>query len=219
MPVQTNDLTPEYGWNSDAQRYVDLSSGRFVSRAQVRTALDQAILSAQGGIREVSQSLVDGNISLATWQTVMAHEIKLIHLASGATAAGGWAQLTQSDYGRIGQALRQQYAYLQNFALQIESGAWPLNGSLVTRALMYGEAGRGTFEEFQRAYARANGLTQERRRLGAAEHCNDCVRFANLGWRPIGYLPRIGQSQCRTNCKCTFEFRRPIGSEFGGFGL
>lgn len=221
MPIQSSDLTPEYGWNSDAQRYINLSTGQFVSAAQVRTALDQAILSAKDGLRDVSQALLDGQISLADWQTQMAQQIKLIHCASASAAAGGWAQMTPADWGRVGQQLRQQYAYLQRFALQIESGAQALNGSLITRALMYGEAGRGTYEDFRRAEAQRRGMTHERRRLGAAEHCEDCVRYAGWGWRPIGTLPRIGQSRCRTNCKCAFEFRKAeaLGPEYGGFGL
>ena len=219
MPTQTNDLTPEYGWNSDAQRYIDLRTGQFVSRAQVRTALDQAIVSAKDGMRDIAQDLVDGNISLADWQTRMAQQIKLIHLASGAAAVGGWAQLTPSDYGRIGAALRQQYAYLQRFALQIENGLVPLDGRLIVRSLLYGEAGRGTFEDFARAAAQRAGMTHERRVLGAAEHCKDCVKYAGWGWKPIGTLPRIGNSQCVTNCHCTFEFRKLYGADLGGFGL
>jgi hypothetical protein len=57
------------------------------------------------------------------------------------------------------------------------------------------------------------GAAQERRRLGVAEHCRThgdlegCVELHDLGWQPIGSLPRLGQTPCRTNCKCHWQFR------------
>jgi hypothetical protein len=57
------------------------------------------------------------------------------------------------------------------------------------------------------------GGQQERRFLHAAEHCPDCVDVAGRGWVPIGTLPRIGDSQCRTRCRCTFSYRASGASE------
>ena len=73
---------------------------------------------------------------------------------------------------------------------------------------MYGQAPRGTFEEMRRRYERtSNGMTLERRILGAADHCDDCLEAAALGWQPIGTLPAIGDSRCMTNCHCEFDYR------------
>lgn len=219
MPLTLNELTPQYGWNSEAQRYIDLSTGRFVTAAQVRTALDMAIMNGQSEIQHISTSLVNGQINLADWQTQMANQIRMIHLASASLAVGGWAQMTPADYGRVGAALRLQYQYLQQFAMQIELGAQPLNGRLITRAMLYGQAGRAFYEEMLREQAIRSGMNQERRVLGAAEHCDDCVRISGMGWRPIGSLPRIGNSKCRTNCKCAFQYRKVQTGDLGGFGL
>lgn len=218
--VRGNDLTPGYGWNETAGRYVDLSTGRFVSQSQIRTALDRTLDEAAQAIVDVTRALREGWISLADWQTQMAQDIKIIHLASGALAQGGWAQLTAQDFGRIGYELRQQYVYLRNFAYQIETGAQRLDGTLEYRARLYAQAGRGTYEELRRREMALREMTQERRVLGIADHCDDCVAYAGEGWQPIGSLPRIGDSQCVTNCHCTFDYRQRLSADaIGGFGL
>jgi hypothetical protein len=73
---------------------------------------------------------------------------------------------------------------------------------------MYANKTRTAYYDGKVAAAKDAGLVEERRRLNPAEHCADCIGFANLGWQPIGSLPEPGeQSVCRANCKCTKEFR------------
>jgi hypothetical protein len=43
MPSRRSSLTPAYGWNVKSGRYVNLSTGRFVSAGDVRRALDTAL--------------------------------------------------------------------------------------------------------------------------------------------------------------------------------
>ena len=98
------------------------------------------------------------------------------------------------------------------------------NGILLVRSDLYASAARGTYEDtgtyVNQVYG---GRTQERRALGDAEHCHTvrtraeavmaqpglegCVELAAKGWQPIGSLPKIGQSPCRSNCKCTKIYR------------
>jgi hypothetical protein len=214
----------EYGWNERAGRYVDQSTGRFVSFRTVKTELEAVVTASASNINTLSTRLVSGDITLAEWQLGMEREIKLSHVASAAAAKGGWAQMTPSDWGWVGSRVKEQYAYLRNFAQQIASGKEKLNGHLVARAEQYGMAARATYEEMRRRVMTNRGATEERRRITpGAEHCEGserrgtpgCEELALLGWQPIGSLPPIGAATCLMHCKCYFEYKDANGTTLG----
>lgn len=206
-PIKRSNVTPDYGWNERAGRYVNLSTGRFVTNSQIKGALEGMVDASKRNINGLSQSLLDGDISLAEWRASMMAEIKTMHTAAAAAKRGGWAQMSQSDWGWTGSKIKAQYQYLERFAQQILDGTQKLDGRVLTRANLYGMAQRGTFEEMGRRLAFNAGYTEERRVLGAAEHCDGCVEQAGQGWQPLGTLDPIGGEECRTNCQCEFEYR------------
>lgn len=209
MANRPNPLTPDYLWNDKAGRYVSASTNRFVRYQDVRNALDQVAARSQANMRALTEALQAGDLSLAEWQAAFAREIKTMHTASAAAANGGWAQMSQADWGATGAQIKRQYKFLQGFADDIASGKQPINGRMLVRSDLYGKAGRGTFEEMRRRYQELSNLMEEERRvITAVESCEDCIDYAGDGWQPIGSLPRIGDSECRTNCKCFFEYRR-----------
>lgn len=56
-------------------------------------------------------------------------------------------------------------------------------------------------------YGDPSGL-EERRILGGAEHCDDCIALAAEGWVPAGSLPPIGvDTVCGDSCRCTIITR------------
>ena len=210
MPNQPLPLEERYRWYSGqgrTGRYRDAVTGRFVSQLRVRADIDGYIDNSKTYLDALANQLRNREISLAEWQTAMRSEIKSMHLSTSMAAHGGRAQMTPADWGRAGQEIRAQYEYLDRFAAEIASGRVGLDGRLNVRAQMYAEAARGTYEQEGRRMAAQASLTQERRILHAAESCTDCIEYAGRGWQPIGTLPRIGQSQCRVNCRCTFEYR------------
>lgn len=215
MPEPNNPLTPDYYWNEKLRRYQNVYTGRIVSNAEVRAGLDAVILSAKQETRTLTASLLNGEISINDWQDRMAYLLKTQTLASYALAKGGWAQMTPSDWGKAGAELKKEYAYLQRFALDIQNGKISFDGRILTRADLYTERARGTFEDVRREIARQAGFDRERRLLGIADHCRDCVREANKGWQPLGTLRAIGDSICKSNCHCNFDFGRSIdGASF-----
>jgi hypothetical protein len=115
--------------------------------------------------------------------------------------------MTPSDWGRVGSITKKQYAFLQRFAIDIETGKQKLNGNFLRRAGMYADASRGTGQDVARVEASKKGLTEERRIRFPGDSCETCVEQAKLKWQPLGALNRIGDSECRTNCRCVFEFR------------
>ena len=198
---------PDYGWNGS--RYYNIDTGRFVSSSIVRNALESVMESSAVNMNNLSQQLLNSEISLAQWQRGMMQEIKLSHTAAAASAQGGWAQMTPSDWGFAGQRIRTQYEYLNNFAGQIASGEQQLNGQVIVRTDLYGQAARGTYEAQRQRLEVSNGMEEERRILEKdGANCQDCLAAADEGWQPIGTLPEIGDSVCLTNCRCEFEYRR-----------
>ncbi|KKM97692.1 hypothetical protein LCGC14_1165520 [marine sediment metagenome] len=202
-----NPLTPQYLWNERAAQYSDRKSGRFVSRQVIRDQLDKVIDASSQVMRAVSQQLRDGNIGLAEWQLEMMQQIKTTHLAGGAMQRGGWQQMTQADFGRVGQIVRNEYGFLRNFAEQIAIGEQKLDGTLVRRASLYGQQGRPTYLTFWDSTAAQRGFDQERSILNPAEHCAECVSEAAKGFQPIGQMIPIGRRICRSNDRCDKEFR------------
>lgn len=205
--LKPDPLTPEYRWNEAAQRYVS-ASGRFVSRDTIRRELDTVLKASGKAMRQASEQLRAGNISLADWELAMMQQIKTTHLAAAAMQRGGWYQMTPADFGRVGAAVKDEYKFLRNRAAEIASGKQKLDGTLLRRAEQYGQAGRETYYRFWQSDVAKRGYDEERSILGAAEkHCAECLEEERLGWRPLGQMVPIGRRICMSGCQCRVEYR------------
>jgi hypothetical protein len=199
---------PTYTWDERAGRYRG-PGGRFVAQEEVHRALNEVIDQSAKEMKAAALLFREGDLSLSEWQLLMEREIKNTHLASAAAAVGGWAQMTQSDYGRVGAEIKAQYQYLRGFVQDIQQGI-TLDGRFINRVGLYIEAGRATLALFEKLRNKARGMSEERNLLGVAEHCTgagSCTEQTGLGWVPIGTLLPIGQRLCRVKCKCAIEYR------------
>lgn len=197
----------QFGWNVGARRYVNLATGRFVSLADVRAAVDTVIDATTQDVRKLSQELVDGQLTVASWQSQMQATLKSLYVACGVAAGGGFAQMSQASYGYLGSLIKPQYQYLNKFAQDIASGTQSLDGSLVARAALYAQAARGIFEAMAMEMAKENGATQAKSVLALADHCPGCLQQAAKGWQAIDAVVPIGSRDCLSNDRCTLIFR------------
>jgi hypothetical protein len=200
---------PRFTWDATARQYRD-SRGRFVPRADVREALDATIDRAAADIEAVARRLQVGEVEIGEWHAQTEGLLKLLHVASGAAAVGGWGQATPETWGLVGSRLKDQYRFLRDFAGQLANGL-PLDGRFLARAGMYALSGTATYEAILRRGDLAAGYDLEKRVLhpGKSEACSECVGYAALGWQPAGTMPDIGQgSRCLTRCRCRFVRRR-----------
>lgn len=189
-------------------------NGRIMSQANVREALDGYVDASQNVSRDFGLLLRDGNISLADWQMQMRAHIKDVHLAAAAAQRGGWDNMTQADFGRVGQRIRFQYERLDNFAKQIADGTQPLNGTFLVRANMYTEASIATFDRFQTNAFAVVGYDEEASFLEpGVKHCGLCESEAARGFVSIGTLIPIGERTCLTRDRCTKKFRNSLTGE------
>lgn len=160
-------------------------------------------------LSELAESLRSGAITLPEWEAAMRDMLREQYIAAMELAKGGRENVTQADWGYVGSELKKQYGYLSNFANDIRTNpeAW-MNGRLDARMNLYSESGYAALENFIRREHIEQGYDEERRVLGAADHCPGCLEQAGKDWQPIGTLDPIGAEECLTNCKCEFEFRK-----------
>ncbi len=210
--IQTDDAV--YQWSQSEMTY--RKNGVKVDPTKLRTAaVDPFLANVKIAVRDLSAQLQRGEISTIEWQTQMNSLVKGSQLAASLVANGGTRNSTQNDYAAIALSIFLMLKYLQSFAADIDSGAQKKNGTLLSRAGLYASAGRDAYEEARRVgMSKYAGATMERRVLWTgANHCTTdgemlgCVELADMGWRPIGSLPRLYSTPCRTNCLCSFQFR------------
>lgn len=197
----------QYQYDPRSRRYRNRTSGRYLSAKEVRGAVDAIIDAQTVKMRALAEQLVAGQLALADWQVQSAALLKSLHVSLGLAANGGLATTSAADLGYLASQIKQQYAFLREFALQIRRGTQPLDGTLVSRAALYTQAGREIYQNVVARAARNGGAQEERSVLGPADHCPGCLAEAKKGWQPIGTLIPIGQRQCKANDRCYFEYR------------
>lgn len=202
------DVLPGYTFARDSARYRNTSTGRFVARRDILSLLDSQINGAERRLGDLVTALYEKNISPAIFQEQMRTELRRLHMQNAALGAGGFDRLTAREYGRAGQMLRTDYERLTNLARDIVDGKATLPQAL-NRVSGYAGSARVNFLEAERDAVRDTGRPmEERRRLGVAEHCDDCVEYASLSWQPLGTLPVPGNgSVCGSRCRCSLERR------------
>ena len=205
-----SDAKPKFQWSKSKRRY-QYANGKPVADDKLRDWAQTTIDASKDRIGEFTQSLVDGKIELAEWEVRMRAEIRAGHRAIAMLANGG--KLDKQAVARLGNAVKAQYKYLTAFKNGLENGEIELTGKVVSRAQMYGQAVRMTYESEVRAREKKAGLKKERRILTAKESCRSangvtgCVELAAKGWQPIGTLPAIGLATCISQCRCFFVFK------------
>lgn len=200
---------PAYRWDRAVGRYRN-AQGAFVAPSTVRAYLDTALSAATKRIDALATQLRTGKLDLISWEVAMRREVKNVALYSASAAKGGWAQMSDADYGRAGQYVRGQYQYLRRFAQEVQTGKQPLDGRLNARAQLYGEAGRPLYARMEIAEKRVRGMTEKRNVLADGDACEGCLAADAAGWVAIddGDVPQIGERDCRTRCRCEWEFRK-----------
>ena len=187
-------------------------SGQFMSEKAIAALLDGRIDKLSDNLRRYTRMLIDGNITLDQWQGSIREALKAAHIQATVLGHGGRDGLGPAEYGRIGQRLRSEYGYLQQFARDILSGRVSPAMALA-RVQLYAESVRGSYWEGTTIRQERQGYSLMRRVLDPlAQHCGDCLRYAAAGLVPIGSLPMPGQRcECRARCKCSVQYKRGVG--------
>lgn len=194
-------------WDLATGRYRD-ARGLFVPRLLVRKSLDRIAAASGQRMRVMGQAVSKGTVSLAEFHVAMRVEVKSAVINNAAAAKGGYAQLSFSDYGRVGNEVKRHYTALDSFVTELYAGTVKTGTpGFAARVQLYFNTARTFFYKLDREAQEAAGMTEERNRLHPAEHCADCVAMSKMGWVAIGTLIPIGDRECVGNDKCDMEYR------------
>lgn len=203
----------EWTYDANLGRY-RRPSGQFMSQKAVMALVDGRIDRLGQNLRRFTKMLADGNITIDQWQGSVREAIKAAHIQATVLGHGGKDGMGSAEYGRIGQRLRAEYAYLQNFAGDILAGRVSVAMALA-RVQLYAESVRSSYWEGASLRQGKQGYSLMRRILDPqAQHCDDCLRYARAGLVAMGSLPMPGQRcECRARCRCQVQyFRRQFPS-------
>lgn len=205
-------------WNEEKRQYFT-ESGEPVTDADLRRWVDDfaaaLIVLFMGRARRVLDTLLTIQTdeqafrdALSDWQLKTALDIKSGHLIACVIAFGGFNFIRENEYRTGEQAANFHFAFWENFVTGVFLGTILIDNNFAPRTGMYGAGVFSTFQNSIRARELAAGKTQERRFLGASDHCPTCINQAALKWQPIGSLKAIGDSECKSRCRCYFQFRQ-----------
>jgi hypothetical protein len=160
---------PLWRWVESAHNYQNVKTGQFIGRAKMLAMRDEFVENAKARAAELAT-----RVAQPGWQQAMRDLIRETYIDQYAMARGGRNNMTQSDWGRIGQMCREQYKYLRDFAADIVAGKLS-EAQIAARAKLYMASSRQAFEK---------GKT-----YGA-------------GIPPLPAYPGDGSTACKSNCLC-----------------
>lgn len=204
----------QYVYNPDTGKFYRTSTKVAVTEAQLRAAVKRVSDQAALRMRRETQQLIAGIVLLSIWYSSMRSLMNALYRTIFVVSIGGFAFEDDTARNVFYALVLAQFAWLDNFAAQVSSGAQVLNGSALTRAGMYGTYGNGLYQNIDLYYAYSNGYTEAKRVLGPTEdHCHDdgirqgCIELARKGWMPLGDMVPIGDATCYSNCLCRIVYR------------
>src|SRR3954467_2552266 len=112
-----------HDYDAQLRAFVNRDTGRTVSRAKVRSLIDDLTTTVQKDAKTIATKFESGGINLAEFELQMRELLKSGHIIAASIGRGGRLRMTQADWGRVGAKLKWQYGYLSKFARKIERGS------------------------------------------------------------------------------------------------
>jgi len=206
--VMSTRMDANWSYDPVSGRYRG-ENGRFLGRKAVEALIDGRVGKLSTQLKDYTRRLSDGSITIDQWQGSVREAIKMAHIQASVLGQGGRDAMSASDYGRVGQKLRQEYRYLERFVRDMLNGAVS-SAHALNRIGLYAESVRSSWWEGVEVRQRSQGYSLMRRKLDPqAQHCQNCIQYAARGIVPIGSIPLPGQRcACRVRCRCTVEYLR-----------
>lgn len=128
-------------------------------------------------IDRLAEGLYTGRITLGMWEEDMRTRLRIFMAGTTMIAKGDPEAVTQSDWGRVGYHMREQYRWLHRFAQDIYTRRDSITlAAIQARARLYADA--------------AN-------RVGTDIQAGELRQY-------LPYLPADGSTSCLNRCGCTW---------------
>lgn len=207
-----NQQTHRYRVGDEGAQVFGQRAGTFLSERRLTQVRDEWIAVSKQRVNAMAEQLASGRMTVQEWTYAMRREVRTNFINEYMLGHGGRSTMTPADWGRIGNKVQDQYRFLDNFAHRIEQGGLS-EAQIAARARMYVEASSQAYEHGRAAGMGAPDLPaypgdgstecvsnckchwdiQQADtewlcfwRLGAAEHCNDCVTRSET-WNPLRF--------------------------------
>lgn len=212
------DALPDIYFDVRSRRWRYRDSRQFAPMAAVRARATKYRGEQVGAMKRLASRYSDGKLTLDEFQREAAQTLKSIHLAEMIRALDKQGQATGDKFLIVGRNLKEQYYSgidrisdrrfgLKYLAQDIADGKVS-PAMLQHRIGLFAQSGKKTYWETKTNINRGSGKTEARRILAPAEHCRECINYSRRGWMAIAdIIPPTVACSCRTNCKCTLEFR------------
>jgi len=198
-------------WSDEKDGYVYKNNGVKVQQKELYRVVAQEVERYERKQQTLATRMVNGNISFEQWQEQSKGLVKESHVNMTRLGRGGKDRTFGIHYLETGNDLRTvHYPALKQFAQDIKDGKLT-DKQIVARARLYGGASKTAFERARTAqdYNNPTLLRIGRRRLGSCRnHCDDCIRYAMIGWQPLEQVILPGTNcACHGNCCCSIEIK------------
>lgn len=167
-------------WDTKSRRYRNTETGRWLSHRAVADLRDEFAEVQRAWADQSTAALARGDWTVRRWELEIQDRLKRVFLAEYMLGRGGKRAMTQADYLRVGEMLRDQYVWLRGFALDIQDGKLS-EGQISARTQMYHESAIQAFE-----------------RGKAVAYDDELILPA---------YPGDGRTPCRSRCRCRWSIR------------
>lgn len=173
--------TNRYRVTKEGADNLNLRPGTFIGQKQRAELRDLWTISQKKITDRLAIDYDNGKIPLSDWVLSMRQEIKISYIEQYLLGKGGRNNMTQADWGRVGNAIRRQNEYLQRFANDLMNKQPPLSlAQIQARSRQY-------IDSSTKMYERANALTR--------------------GMPDLPEYPADGNQNCHSNCKCRWNIK------------
>jgi len=206
----------DWRWNETAHRYQDAVTGRFISHTYALSLIQESIRQSIVATDTLAGYVSAGQIAIPDWVQLMRTEVKNEYIRQYLAGIGGRSQMTQSDWGRVGNMLREQYKFLNRFAADLPNLS---EAQIRMRAGMYSESAGQAYEMAHAKVAKGWGADTAAWFVNPAlENCSVCLERQQMGPRPIGprggfmstvdgeVFPKDCTAPCLVRDGCSIEF-------------
>lgn len=190
---------PDYTFDKKSRTY--FKNGRPVKAATLKAWTADVLERAREEMGKATDSFIAGSINRPAWFLEMRGLIARSHGAMWMLAQGGRNAMDEKAWGKAGNRIKSELAYLRNFEREIANDEAGSELEIAARGRLYANALHASYAAAVVARERAAGVKRVVRVLDAgAENCRDCPDLA--GEFDIDSVPEIGASECGNSCRC-----------------
>lgn len=198
---------PGYVWNKKEKRYYSLKTGKPVAIAFILLLLRRMIQDAEQRQGDIATAYYEQRIAPAIFVEQMRTEQRRNVLLATALAAGGFAMLNSAMLSKASQSLTDTYGKITGTTQDVQDDKVSLP-QLLGRVSAYVGVARILFYKTKQdnAPVAPDGMTSISRRTldPSAQHCPECLQYADDGWQLSENTPVPGEScSCGGRCRCS----------------